>query len=406
MSKESIFNALILLSFISFGVFGSLSHIFNLAVILVITLSFFKSQTFFSVNSASKKLYCALSGVFFVFVFRGMFHSDTWVSIKSLSPMVPLPLIGLAILLTNSESFNIRAQRLETFAKIAIVSTFVTYLVFSKSLAFQFGLTKHFLGRLEIFSGNPIPFSAAVFGITVFCLCNWKHSTVIQKLLSICCLFIGFWLAGIASGTRGTFLAIIISIPIFIWLTTHSFSLLLLIPFGACTFFWLLYMNGVSIFDNDHGTRIKNGLDTLLNKDISDNSIRLKLDMWAASLSAIRDNPFWGYDISNKFTALSTYLPETFKNKFTHPHNDILAGTIGAGLIGGLFSFVSLFSPVWAALLSEDNTKEKLLLGTLVSLGVFITANVNTVFFNDITAAWLAFATFLIWNFSYRKKMI
>ena len=163
-------------------------------------------------------------------------------------------------------------------------------------------------------------------------------------------------------------------------------------------------MNGVSIFDSGQSARVKNGLDTLLNKNISDNSIRLKLDMWAASLGAIRDNSVWGYDISNRFTALSTYLPETFKNKFSHPHNDILAGTIGAGLIGGLLSVVSLLSPVWAALLSEDNTKEKLILGALVSLGIFITANVNTVFFNDITAAWLAFATFLIWNFKYCEK--
>ena len=59
---------------------------------------------------------------------------------------------------------------------------------------------------------------------------------------------------------------------------------------------------------------------------------------------------------------------------------------------------------MFAGLLSKDNIHEKVLLGVLVSLAIIITANVNTVFFNDITAAWLAFSTFLIWNLNYGEK--
>ena len=47
----------------------------------------------------------------------------------------------------------------------------------------------------------------------------------------------------------------------------------------------------------------------------------------------------------------------------------------------------------------------KLFLGILVTVGIMITANVNTVFFNDITAAWLAFSTFLIWNLNYTREL-
>ena len=129
------------------------------------------------------------------------------------------------------------------------------------------------------------------------------------------------------------------------------------------------------------------------------------MDLWTSSLSAIRDNLFWGYDNSNRFTALSTYLPEGFKMKFTHPHNDIFAGTLSTGLIGGMLSFISLLSPILAGLLSKENTREKVVLGTLVTAGILITANVNTVFFNDITAAWLAFSTFLIWNVTYNENV-
>jgi len=404
MSKELSFNSLVLLSLISFGIFGSLSHVFNSVLIFALTLSYFNSKTKSFINPSAKKLYFAISSVFFIFLIRGVFHTDTLASIESLSPMLPIPLIGLMILLTNRDNFSISATRLENYAKIAVITTFLIYLIFSKSLALKFGVTELFFDRLEIFSGNPIPFSTAVFGITVFCFCNWKHSKNHDKLIAIACLLIGCWLAGIASGARGTLLVIVISTPIFIWLMTQSFLLLLLMPVFILAFFWLLHINGVVIINNSYSYRLISGLDTFFNNGTSSTSVLLRLEMQSASLNTIKENLFWGYDISNRFTALSEHLPEAFK-KHTHPHNDILASTIGAGLIGGLLSILSLLSPVWAALISKENTKEKLILAILVTLGILITANLNTVFFNDITAAWLAFSTFLIWNLNYSKEL-
>ena len=405
MSKESTFNILILLSLISFGILGSASHVFNLAIILLMVFYFLISKSDYSINVSSKKLYLALSSVFFIFTIRSIFEDDTWVSILSLSPMLPIPLIGLMILLSHSKGFSISAQKLEKYAKIAIITTFFVYIIFSQMVAFQLGITKQFLfGRLEIFSGNPIPFSTAVFGITVFCFSNWGYSKVRDKLIALTCVFIGFWLAGMASGTKGTFLAIIISLPILIWLIARSHYVLLLILFFTCILFWLLTTNRVIIDESYYGGIIRNKIDHFLYEITTGNSIRLRLEMWSASISTIRDNFFWGHDVSNRFIALTKHLPETFKNKFTHPHNDIFASIIGAGLIGGVLSIVSLLSPVWASLLSKNNAKEKLFLGILVTFGIFITANVNTIFFNDITSAWLAFSTFLIWNLNYIEK--
>ena len=68
------------------------------------------------------------------------------------------------------------------------------------------------------------------------------------------------------------------------------------------------------------------------------------------------------------------------------------------------FPLQVFLSPIWASFLSKHNTKEKFFLGILVTLGVVFTANLNTIFFNDITAAWLAFSTFLIWNLNYAEK--
>ena len=185
---------------------------------------------------------------------------------------------------------------------------------------------------------------------------------------------------------------------------TRSLILSLSITFGILGVFWILQSNGLVIIESGYITRLSNGLETLIYKGGSDSSIQLRREMWSASISTIRENYLYGYDISNRFTALATNLPETFKNKFSHPHNDIFASTIGAGFIGGILSIISLLSPVWAALLSKEQVKERLLLGILVTLSLLITANVNTVFFNDITAAWLAFSTFLIWNLTFVKR--
>ena len=47
--------------------------------------------------------------------------------------------------------------------------------------------------------------------------------------------------------------------------------------------------------------RLVNGFDTILGKNVLDNSMRLRMELWSSSISAIRDNLFWGYDNSNRF---------------------------------------------------------------------------------------------------------
>ena len=127
--------------------------------------------------------------------------------------------------------------------------------------------------------------------------------------------------------------------------------------------------------------------------------MRLRLDVWTAALQTIQELPFFGYDVSNRFTAIEHNLPTNFSRNYTHPHNDIFASVISAGFIAAPLSLISLLSPMLAAIYSKNDSGDtKLFIGAMVTIGIIATANVNTVFFNDITSAWLAFAVFLIWN--------
>ena len=139
------------------------------------------------------------------------------------------------------------------------------------------------------------------------------------------------------------------------------------------------------------------GMQTLLLFDTQNQSIWLRQQMWMASFEAILNSPLLGYGISGRFNAIVPYLPANVPN-FSHPHNDLIASATSVGLVGPIVTIISFTSPIWAALLSPDLRRTKIFFGVVISFNLILTACLQTVFFNDITAAWLAFSTFLIWN--------
>ena len=119
--------------------------------------------------------------------------------------------------------------------------------------------------------------------------------------------------------------------------------------------------------------------------------------MWSATSKAISEKPLLGYNITERFNAIEQYLPDSFPTRYSHPHNDILAGTVGTGLLGGLAAFISLISVLFASLLNVPRCQEKVFVSLMILIPTLVTANVSTIFFNDITSGWLAFSTYLIW---------
>ena len=398
-SRETLFNVLILLSIVSFGVIGSLSHVFNITILTLLTLNLYFYEEKTHINTVSKRLFLVLCSIFFIFTVRSFFSSDPLISLKSLSPMLPLPLIGLMILLATCDIFRISAARLALYAQISVIFAFLVYLLLSNGLGDQYGLRKYFTGRLELFSGNPIPFSASIFGVTIFCFSNWRDSNNLQKLTSIICLCLGIQMAGLLSETRGTLLSFVLSAPIFFWFIFRSVLSSIVICIFIIFIFWLLQTHSPELINLSYLTKISKGMETLFLGNMADTSMRLRLDVWTAALQTIQELPFFGYDVSNRFTAIEHNLPTNFSRNYTHPHNDIFASVISAGFIAAPLSLISLLSPMLAAIYSKNDSGDtKLFIGAMVTIGIIATANVNTVFFNDITSAWLAFAVFLIWN--------
>ena len=89
---------------------------------------------------------------------------------------------------------------------------------------------------------------------------------------------------------------------------------------------------------------------------------------------------------------------------YSHPHNDIFAGIISVGFLGGIAAFFSLVSSFLASFLSKYERPEKLYFGLMLSCSALVTGNVSTVFFNDICSAWLVFSTYLVWITDFKKE--
>ena len=62
-------------------------------------------------------------------LFSGFFYDDTWKSLESLSPMLPLPIIGLMILFQFDDKLRISAAQLALFIKFQFYCIFSIFFV-------------------------------------------------------------------------------------------------------------------------------------------------------------------------------------------------------------------------------------------------------------------------------------
>ena len=253
-----------------------------------------------------------------------------------------------------------------------------------------------------LFSGNPIPFSFCMLGVSIFCLADWRHSNKKNKLIAFIVFILGIYFAGFLSGTRGTLLAIILIAPIIIFYLSNSFKISLFIIFSSTLFAILIFQNSSAFnFEYTYFDRIREGLTTIVLLENIDSSIWQRLDMWSAAINAFSKAPIFGHGIAERFAVLKPYLKDS-NIQYTHPHNDIFAGLIYSGVIGGIAVLASLMSGVAAAILAPNRNTTKLYLALMLLCSTMVTGNVSTVLFNDITAAWLAFSTYLIWAIDFK----
>lgn len=397
ITKQNTYYLLTLLVLISFGFFGSLSHFFSLALITLLYLDFKRSGGQNIKYSNNLLLFLILSSCFFFFLVTSFFHHGLGEVFYSLSPVLPIPIIGMLIIFHSRTDFKLNSRNLSQFSQISILFSLTAY-VFLKIFA---GADSSFhgfhSGRLTLFSGNPIPFSFCMLGISIFSLSNWRNSKAKNQLFSFIVFLTGTYFACFLSGTRGSLLALLLISPMVILLVSNKLKTGFIIVFTSFLLGALLFqLSSIINLDYTYFNRIKNGMETIAFLENRDNSIWKRFDMWSAGITAFLEAPILGHGITERFIALKPHLNNQ-EIEFTHPHNDIIAGFISSGVLGGIAVLISLISGLAAAILGSKRSPAKLYLALMISCSVVVTAGVSTVLFNDICSAWLAFSTYLIW---------
>ena len=406
ITKENCYNILILLIFVSFAIFGSLSHLFSLGLILLVlfaNLTNKNSLDFFDAKAIA--LYLALAGCFFIFALSSIYDENTLGSLDSLSPMLSIPLIGLLFVFHEKTTFKLSASRVSKYSQIAIFSALCVYILISTFSGTEEIFHNYYSERVELFFGNPIPFSYTILGVSIFCLFDWWNSNVKNRIVAISLFMVGLIFSGFLSGTRGALLSIILIFPFLLFYLSKRIKLTVTI----CSILVVLVLTLMRIefeplSSSPYISRVANGVDTLTSSNTRDAAMLQRMQMWSASAKAISEKPLSGYGITERFDAIIIYLPNSFPNRYSHPHNDILASTISIGLLGGFAAFISLISVFLASMLTFQRSVEKKILSLMVLIPTLVTANVSTIFYNDICAAWLAFSTYLIWVIDFGEK--
>jgi len=397
MIKQNTYNLLILFILASFSFFGSLSHLFSLTLIILMCVWYIRSYDQNTLYFRGLILFLILASSFFLFVLTSLFRSNLGELYYSLSPMLPIPFIGILIILHDRTDLKFSSKRLSKFSQISILFSLIVY-VFLKVFADEGSVLHSFhSGRLMLFSGNPIPFSFCLLGVSIFCLADWRHSNKKNKLIAFLLFITGIYFSAFLSGTRGTLFAIVLMAPIVIFYLSSGFKISLFVIATSILFAILIFQASSAVnIKYAYFDRVINGLATMVLLENKDYSIWLRLDMWSAGIKAFFEAPIFGYGVTERFMATKPHLNNQ-KIGFSHPHSDVIAGFISSGILGGIAVLISLMSGLSAAMLAPNKNTTKLYLALMLSCSTIITGNVSTVLFNDICSAWLAFSTYLIW---------
>jgi O-antigen ligase len=236
-----------------------------------------------------------------------------------------------------------------------------------------------FLSIVQVFSETPkeriITFIAALAGIIAILIASSRGSWLSFLILSI--VYTGFIYKPFLQNNN---------------IRKRIFLLLLVIMFGLIS------------TQTDTNKRISQAVIEIQDwhsGDRSNTSNGLRLQIWDASLSAVKQSPWAGYGYRNANKVVSEYATNnkiTIASK-THLHNEYLTNLASAGIIGLLALLVLLFKPmvIFYQNLKNQDVYYYALMGVLLCTS-YITFGFTHIAFGEehINAFYILFMGFLL----------
>lgn len=397
-TRQRSYTLIIFFAFASFGFFGSLGLLFLL--LLVVAAIIFDSRAIFTKSPSQDvlMLYFGLTTVFFWQLARGMYETP-WVEVSfAVSPALPIAIVGLLLVILSQVHFCLQRTTISNFASTSILVVYIMYIILQlHPQGHAFNEIAGHGQRLSLLTGNPIPFSTIVGGLSLMTLLGWHSRSKIGKFNTIVIALLGVYAATVLSGSRGATIGFIFVSPIILYNLTRSyqlsigyFLLFIVAIVTACILVQLGALNSALI------ERILRGVVTFFSNKNLDSSNFMRMNMWEASWRAIIEKPLFGHGVSSRYLAITPFLPEIMKEmKFTHAHNDILSSGVAGGILGMISAAISLTCGAFYVLVKRCDTEVTCYALALTGFCLII-ASTNTIFFNDSSSSFYAFSIVLI----------
>ena len=317
-----------------------------------IVLFFISSIYFFVIDRDfnyrnSKKLTSILivnSSIFIVLLFTLLYSTNISFGLKYIFRLLPLILFPISFFLLQSNKF-LYSKELFTKAKLFFyTSTLVLFIVIFFVFYFKGYVTKNYflnysyriIFQLGKYSMHPIYASlvtsiSLIFSISLFRIKKYKLLVIFGNILLLTNL--------ILLSRKSTIIIMSTFFIIFLFLNLKiKLRVKIIISTSALLLFIL-----VSKFIPDISNRF-NDLSSLFDND-KVSSTSLRLNIYNASIEAIKKEPFWGYGIGDVKEVLSSFEEknEFFKGKYYNTHNQILGFTLASGIFGFIVFIFFLF---------------------------------------------------------------
>ena len=205
----------LLVPFLLIPIFGSFALGFILSVAIFLSFYFIIKKSRDNTPTPFKTIGVIFISYFTYYAVQGFFYSSSFSQhIHDIGKIFPILVIGILALLLKANTFKINYKMLSLVAVSSIYLTSVLALIFRFFppdviiLGQSFTQKTGVLGRLEMGTGNALPF-ATIFITFAFLTClGYERKSMLEKIISFSALILGILIVGFWNGSRGPLLLV------------------------------------------------------------------------------------------------------------------------------------------------------------------------------------------------------
>lgn len=328
---------------------------------------------------------------------QGFFYSSNLTQhIHDIGKIVPILIIGILALFLKTDTFKVNYKILSLVATLSIYLTTIlafSFRYFSPDIIIlgqTFTEKTGVLGRLEMGTGNALPF-ATIFITFAFLTCvGYERKSIFEKLISFAALILAIAVVGFWNLSRGPLLLVAPLTLLMLWYLFKNsrsektwwplilgFFIIILLP--------ICFVILQGLLGNHLSVHLVNGLQQLTFSGGYDNSVSIRLNLYQAGLQAFFVNPIFGFGIGNLLESIHQFLPKDTHLAYSHLHNMFLNHMIAGGVVGLLFLLLLTFSPI-LLLWQKRNivSLNGIYLSLLIVITIFGAGMSNVLFFHDL----------------------